>query len=100
MQEGSKLFKDADSRLKGYFGQVTHPTLNLKRTYCFLCGEPAGYCSMESSEHVAPQHIVVTCSKCDEIMIGLGAEKVPQSILDAFGLVEEPVETKETGICA
>lgn len=96
MAEGEKLFKDSDSRLQGYFGQVTHPTLPLKRTYCFLCGQPAGYCSMDSSQHIEPSHIVVTCNNCDEIMVGLGAKKVPQSIMDAFGLVEDAPDVKET----
>ncbi len=95
MGEAKKLFKDADSRLQGYFGQVTHPTLPLKRTYCFLCGNPAGYCSMESSDYEAPSHIVVTCNDCDEIMLGLGAKPVPQHVLDAFGLIQEPAEAKE-----
>lgn len=92
MAEGKKLFKDADSRLKGYFGQVTHPDLPMQRTYCFLCGAPAGFCSMDSSKHESPQQIVVTCNDCDAVMMGLGAEAVPQHVLDAFGLMPDAVE--------
>lgn len=94
MQEGKKLFKDADSRLQGFFGQVTHPTLPMQRTYCAFCGKPFGYCSMESSKYDAPGHIVVTCNDCDEIMVRLGAKPVPQHILDAFGLIADAPELK------
>lgn len=85
-----KLYKDADSRLQGFFGQVTHPALPLQRTYCFLCGKPWGYTSMESSQNIAPQHIVVTCDDCDMVMIAKGAQSVPQAVLDAFGMLREP----------
>jgi hypothetical protein len=98
MAESEKLFKDADSRLKGYFGQVTHPDLPMKRTFCFLCGAPAGYCSMDCSRYDEPGHIVVTCNDCDSIMVNLGAKPVPQNILDAFGLVQEPAEIKPNDV--
>lgn len=90
MNDLPRLYKDADSRLKGHFGQVTHPTLPLQRTYCFLCGKPWGYSSTESSHHVAPQHILVTCDDCDFEMLARGAAAVPQSVLDAFGMIREP----------
>lgn len=95
-----KLFKDADSRLSGHFGQVTHPTLPLQRTYCFLCGRPNGYTSMDSSQYVAPAHIVVTCDKCDQdIMEKFGGidnfplQQVPSQLLDAFGIIPEQKES-------
>lgn len=94
-----QLYRDADSRLKGFFGQVTHPTLPLQRTYCFLCGKPNGYTSMESSEFIAPAHIVVTCDDCDrDIIMKFGLEnfplqQVPQQLLDAFGIIPEQKES-------
>ena len=94
--EAPKLFKDADSRLKGFFGQVTHPTMPFQRTYCFLCGAEAGFCSSESSLHVAPEHIVVTCNNCDAEMFSRGAIPVPQNILDAYGLILDPQAEKES----
>lgn len=84
--------KDSDSRLKGYFGQVTHPTLPLQRTYCFFCGRPAGYTSTDSSQFAAAAHIIVTCDDCDFVMISSGAKCVPQSVLDAFGIIPETKE--------
>jgi hypothetical protein len=91
--------KDSDSRLKGFFGQVSHPTLPLQRTYCFRCGAPCGYTSIESSQFVAVAHIVVTCDKCDADIVekyGKGEfpyEQVPQELLDAFGIVPETKST-------
>jgi len=55
-----------DSRLKGYAGRVTHPTLPLERAYCTICGRPYGWVSMESYEHVAPEEVIVVCDGCDE----------------------------------
>lgn len=92
-------YKDSDSRLKGFFGQVTHPTLPCQRTYCFLCGAPTGYTSQESSQYIAPSHIVVTCDKCDiEIVEKFGKEnfpfqQVPTQLLDAFGIIPEQKES-------
>jgi hypothetical protein len=94
-----QLYKDADSRLKGFFGQVTHPTLPMQRTYCFRCGAPSGFTSQESSKYIAPAHIVVTCDKCDvEIMekYGIGTfplQQVPTQLLDAFGIIPEQKES-------
>ncbi|SRR6266849_10362073 len=95
MGEALTLPKDSDSRLKGFFGQVTHPTLSLQRTYCFLCGKPWGYASTESSQHVRPEHILVTCDDCDIAFAekyGTGAVPVPQHLYDAYGLIPEAVE--------
>ena len=91
-----KLPKDSDSRLSGFFGQVTHPTLPLQRTYCFLCGKPWGYTSMDSGEHIAPSHIVVTCDDCDfKIIEKYGKDdfplkEIPRELQDAFGITPEP----------
>jgi hypothetical protein len=101
MAEAPKLHKDADSRLKGHFGQVTHPTLPLQRTYCFLCGKPYGYTSMESSKLVPPAHIVVTCDECDLAIFdkyGRGdfpLPEVPRDLLDAYGIIPEPAEKQK-----
>jgi hypothetical protein len=90
-----RLPSDSDSRLKGFFGQVSHPTLPLQRTYCFLCGKPWGYTSIESSQHVAPAHIVVTCDDCDLNIVekygkdGFPMDEIPRDLLDAFGIVPE-----------
>lgn len=94
-----QLYKDADSRLKGFFGQVTHPTLPMQRTYCFLCGAPTGYTSMESSKYVPPSHIVVTCDNCDRDIIekfgqdNFPLQQVPTQLLDAFGIIPEQKES-------
>jgi hypothetical protein len=88
MLEG-KLYKDADSRLKGYLGHVSHPTMAAQRTYCFLCGAPFGYCSLDSSKYVAPEQIIVTCDDCDMAMMMKGGTPVPQSVLDAYGIIPE-----------
>jgi hypothetical protein len=84
-----KIYKDADSRLAGFFGQVTHATLPLQRTYCFLCGKPYGYSSMESSRFVKPAQVLVTCDDRDEIMLQRAALEVPAEFLDAYGMVPE-----------
>ncbi len=55
-----------DSRLKGYAGRVTHPTLALERAYCTICGRPYGWVSTESYVHVAPEEVLVVCDACDE----------------------------------
>jgi hypothetical protein len=55
-----------DSRLKGYAGRVTHPTLALERAYCTICGRPYGWVSMESYAHVAQAEVIVVCDGCDE----------------------------------
>lgn len=93
-----KLYKDSDSRLKGYFGNVTHPSEKYERTYCFLCGAPSGFTSQDSSKYIPPAHIVVTCSKCDDdIMQKFGMstfpfQQVPTELLDAFGIIPEQKE--------
>ena len=55
-----------DSRLKGYKGTVTHPTLALERAYCTICGRPYGWVSMEGYEYVEPAEVIVVCDECDE----------------------------------
>ncbi len=90
MGEQAKLYKDADSRLKGYFGHVSHPTMQAGRTYCIFCGKPWGYCSNDSSEFVSPHQVIVTCDDCDMIMLQFNGQTVPQHMLDAFGLIPEP----------
>lgn len=55
-----------DSRLKGYFGQITHPTLPMQRTYCTYCGKPYGWVNQESSEMIALKQVIVICNECEE----------------------------------
>jgi hypothetical protein len=91
--------KSSDGRLKGYFGNVTHATLPMEQVYCFLCGAKAGFVSRESSKLIAPQHVAVTCDRCDHDIIAkygnLPMEQVPVHLYDAFGYKPErsPKET-------
>lgn len=55
-----------DSRTKGR--KVTHPTMNMERTYCMNCGAPYGWVTMESSQYIAANEVIVFCEKCDEEM--------------------------------
>lgn len=69
-----------DSRLKGYNGNVTHPTLNMERTYCNSCGRPKGWVSMETSEFIKVHNVIVICELCEEKynkMGGVPFEKAP-----------------------
>jgi hypothetical protein len=58
-----------------------------------LCGRPAGWVSKESSQLIAPQHVVVTCDDCDLNIIqkygSLSLEQIPTQYFDAFGYVPE-----------
>jgi hypothetical protein len=100
MAERDKLFAGADSRLKNYRFAVTHPTMNIERTYCFLCGRPWGWTSKEGSQLSAPAHIVVTCDACDERIVNIGSgdefplKKVPTWLFDAYGIIPEQKESK------
>lgn len=97
--ERDKLPMDADSRLKGIVREVTHPTMNLERTYCFICGKPWGWTTTESSKMSAPAHIVVSCDDCDAQIIGkvgggkFPLQQVPTWLFDAYGIVPEHKET-------
>lgn len=57
-----------DSRLKGYFGEQTHPILPLERTYCTNCGKPKGWVSREQGEYIRVNSIIVICDDCDETL--------------------------------
>ena len=57
-----------DSRLAGYFGQVTHPTMPLQRTFCSNCGKPYGWVNQDSSEMIALKQVVVYCNECEEML--------------------------------
>jgi hypothetical protein len=59
-----------DSRMKGYHGLNTHPTLNAERTYCVVCGKPKGWVSKESYEFIQINNVVIICDDCT---IQLGA---------------------------
>ena len=95
MAESNKLFRDADSRLKGFNAMVTHPVLKLERTFCFMCGRPWGWTSQESSNFVAVHHIVVSCDDCDAQIIGKIGEgkfplqQVPSWLFEAYGIIPE-----------
>lgn len=57
-----------DSRLKGFNGTITHPTLPLERTFCCKCGAPYGWVSVESYEFITAGEIIVFCQKCETDM--------------------------------
>lgn len=61
-----------DSRLKGYFKRVSHPTLPLIRTYCCKCGREYGWVSEESYEYIAAGEIVVFCEECEKDINKIG----------------------------
>ena len=88
--------KDSDSRLKGHFGQVTHPQVRAQQAYCFLCGRKAGFISQDSSQNAAPAHFIVSCDACDLALIakygGLPPNAVPTELYDAFGYTPEKVK--------
>lgn len=58
-----------DSRLKS--GRVTHPTLNMERTYCVNCGKPKGWVSTETYEFIRANNVVVICETCEVEFGGL-----------------------------
>jgi hypothetical protein len=62
-----------DSRLRS--GRVTHPTLNMERTYCVVCGKPKGWVSTETYNYVKMNNIVVICDDCDHAMGSLPLPK-------------------------
>src|SRR5260370_40852432 len=83
-----------DSRLKGYNGTVTHPTLPLERTYCARCGRPWGWATVESSQFIEPANIQVICDPCFDAMnqdaqCPAAGLVVPQSYLELYGLIDE-----------
>lgn len=55
-----------DSRLRGFTGNATHPTLPLERTYCTLCGKEFGWVSVESYEFIRAGEVIVFCNECEE----------------------------------
>lgn len=61
-----------DSRLKGYHGKITHPTLPLERTFCSKCGAPFGWVSHESYAYIEAGEVVVFCNNCEADMEKLG----------------------------
>lgn len=67
-----------DSRLKGYFGKVTHPSELMERTYCTKCGAPYGFVAQESMEHIRVGSIIVLCEKCEAELNALGG--VPMEV--------------------
>lgn len=54
-----------DSRLHGYFGRETHPTLPLERTYCVFCGCPKGWVTTDSMNFIRATQAIVVCNDCD-----------------------------------
>ncbi len=82
-----ELLKSADSRLQ--IIQVSDPSGLNERTFCICCGKPQGWVSKDSSQLVAPAHVVVTCDDCDMRLGALPLEKVPTDLLDAFGIIPE-----------
>lgn len=70
--EYSGFGRPDDSRLKGYKGTVTHPTLPLERTYCTKCGKPYGWTSTESSAMISAGEVIVICDSCEVDMRKIG----------------------------
>lgn len=78
-----------DSRLKGYNGKVTHPTLPLERTYCSICGTPKGWVTHESSEFIDAANVVVVCDNCDEkLRSKLGQPPLQEAPVREFNLLD------------
>ncbi len=57
---------NADSRLKGHHGKVTHPVLPYERVYCANCSKEYGWVSHESSVTISVMNIIVICDVCEE----------------------------------
>jgi len=89
--EQTKLLKEADSRNSTII--VSDQSGKFQRAYCYLCGAPAGWVSKDSSAWCAPQHIIVTCDRCDQEIISklgdLPFNKIPTEFFDAFGYKPE-----------
>lgn len=90
------LPKDSDGRLKGYFGTQTNPALNCERLFCFICGGPAGWTSLDGSKYVRPVHVAATCAKCDQEIMqhyangeAFPLQRIPEQYLEAFGIRPE-----------
>ena len=81
-----------DSRLKGHRSRVTHPVLQLERTFCANCGRPWGWASQDSSEHIAAAEIVVFCEDCFEALNAStpgSLARIPETEMKNLGLLEE-----------
>ena len=92
---GKLLQFGEDSRLKGYAGSVTHAVLPFERTFCANCGQPWGWASQDSSQHIAAAEIVVFCEEC---FAALNAnqesavfERIPEHEMTSLGLIEEHI---------
>lgn len=68
---------DGDSRLKGYFGYVTHPTMPLERCYCTVCGAPKGWVTQDSSEFIELAGIIVVCDTCERDLREKTGQPIP-----------------------
>lgn len=77
-----------DSRLKGYRGKITHPTLPLERTFCTNCGAPFGWVSTESYAFIEAGEVVVFCNDCEARMQLLGG--VPLKVAAPDNATEIP----------
>jgi hypothetical protein len=80
-----------DSRLKGYRGTITHPTLPLERTFCSSCGAPYGWVSTESSGYIAAGEVVVFCDACEANMNKLGGVPLPLAAPKEATEIPEPL---------
>jgi hypothetical protein len=89
------LPKDSDSRNTRII--ASDPSGRFQRAYCYLCGKPCGFISKNSNAHVAPEHIIVTCDRCDLDIIAkfgdLPFDKIPTQFFDAFGYKPEKRDT-------
>lgn len=66
------MTKMVDSRLQGFTGRVTHPTLPLERTYCAHCGKPKGWVSVGTMGYIRVLNIIVICDDCELKLKKLG----------------------------
>jgi hypothetical protein len=81
---------EADSRLQGFSGQVTHAVLPYERTYCANCGRPWGWTTKDSSQYIAAAEIIVVCDACFESLNGKEQrQRIPETEIIRLGLMEE-----------
>ena len=91
--------KHDDSRLKGIFKRVTHPTLPLERTYCAECGGFKGWVTTESADFIRAANVLVYCDRCvEKLQAKLGPVPLKEvAIPEVYGIssefIAEPVPT-------
>lgn len=64
-----------DSRLK--YKKITHPTLNMERTFCVMCSKPKGWVTTDSFEFIKANNIIVVCDECAAAFGPMGLQEAP-----------------------